>query len=69
VCIIYAVTNGYLNSIPVGRIAEFEKQLETHMDNRHREVLEAIRVSGKLEKDTEAALKTALDELLAEFQA
>ena len=38
------------------------------MDNRHEEVLTAIRTSGKLEKDTEEALKAALTELLAEFQ-
>ena len=51
------------------QIPEFEKRLEEHMDNRHRDVLEAIRTSGKLESDTESALKAALDELLGEFQA
>ena len=67
VCIIYAVTHGYLNSIPVEKIPEFEKQLEEHMDNHHRGVLEAIRTSGKLETETENALKTALDELVSRF--
>ena len=69
VCIIYAVTHGYLNNIPVENIPEFEKRLEEHMENHHRGVLEAIRTSGKLESDTEAALKTALDSLLAQFIA
>ena len=69
VCIIYAVTNGYLNSVPVEKIPEFEKQLEEHMDNYHPQVLEAIRTSGKLEKDTEEGIKTALNELLAQFNA
>jgi len=67
VCIIYAVTHGYLNTIPVDKIPEFEKRLEEHMDNTHPQVLEAIRTSGKLESDTEAGLKTALDELLTQF--
>ena len=67
VCIIYAVTNGYLNNIEIGKIAEFEKQLEEHMDNYHAHVLEAIRTSGKLETETENNLKTALNELLAKF--
>ena len=67
VCIIYAVTHGYLNSIPVEKIPEFEKQLEEHMENYHAAVLEAIRTSGKLESDTEAGLKAALDELLLQF--
>jgi len=69
VCIIYAVTHNYLNSIPVEKIPEFEKQLEEHMDNYHPQVLEAIRTSGKLEKDTEEGIKAALDELLAQFNA
>ena len=67
VCIIYAVTKGYLNNIPVAQIPEFEKRLEEHMDNRHLQVLEAIRTSGKLEPDTEEALKGALEELVAQF--
>ncbi len=67
VCIIYAVTKGYLNSIAVDQIPEFEKRLEEHMDNSYPQVLEAIRTSGKLESDTEAGLKAALDELLLQF--
>ena len=67
VCIIYAVTHGYLNSIPVEQISEFEKRLEEHMDNHHPAVLEAIRTSGKLETETENGLKAALDELVAQF--
>ena len=69
VCIIYAVTHGYLATIPVEQVPEFEKRLEEHMDNYHPEVLEAIRSSGKLETDTENALKAALDELVAQFTA
>ena len=67
VCIIYAVTHGYLNAISVEKIPEFEKQLEEHMDNYHSGVLEAIRSTGKLETETETNLKNALNELLAKF--
>ena len=67
VCIIYAVTHGYLHSIPVEKVPEFEKQLEEHMENHHVDVLEAIRSTGKLENNTEAALKAALDELVRQF--
>ncbi len=67
VCIIYAVTNGYLKDIAVDRIPEFEKRLYEHMDNRYSAVPEAIRTSGKLEPETEEQLKAALTELLAEF--
>ena len=67
VCILYAVTHGYLKDISVDRIAEFEHRLEEHMETRYFAVLDAIRNSGKLEKDTEEALKAALSSLLSEF--
>ena len=67
VCILYAVTNGYLKDVEVERIPEFEARLSEYLENRHSEVLEAIRATGKLEKDTEEALKEALTALLAEF--
>ena len=67
VCIIYAVTHGYLATIPVDQVPEFEKRLEEHMDNYHASVLEAIRTTGKLETETENGLKTALNELVERF--
>ena len=67
VCIIYAVTKGYLTDIAVDQVPEFEKRLEEHMENLHPDVLEAIRSTGKLEAETEEALKKALDELVAQF--
>jgi len=69
VCIIYAVTHNYLNNIAVDKIPEFEKRLQEHMDGRYANVLEAIRTTGKLEKDTEDALKAAIEELVSEFTA
>ena len=51
------------------KVPEFEKRLEEHMDNYHSDILEAIRTSGKLETETENALKAALDELVAQFTA
>ena len=69
VCIIYAVVNGYLKDIDVAKIPEFEKRLQEFMENgKYHDVLVAIRTTGKLEKDTEEQLKTALTELLAAFQ-
>ena len=67
VCIIYAVTKGYLNGLSLAQVSEFERRLEEFMDNRYSHVLEAIRTSGKLEADTEESLKEALNALLSEF--
>ena len=68
VCIIFAVTGGYLKNIAVEAIPEFELRLREFMDNRYGDVLETIRTTGKLEADTTEKLKTALTELLNEFQ-
>ena len=67
VCILYAVVNGYLKDISVAAIPEFELRLREFMENRHEDVLTAIRTTGKLEGDTEEGLKAALTALLAEF--
>ncbi len=67
VCIIYAVTHGYLNGIEVEQVPEFETRLYEYMDNVHPETLDAIRTTGRLEADTEEALKAALSALLSEF--
>ena len=67
VCILYAVTKGYLKDIAVSQVPEFEKRLYEFMDNRYATVLEDIRSTGKLEQNTEETLQKALAELLAEF--
>ncbi len=69
VCILYAVINGYLNEIPVSLITEFETRLHTFMEEKHYDVLQSIRQSGKLEADAEAELKAALSALQQEFVA
>ena len=67
VCILYAVTHGYLADIAIDKIPEFERRLYEFMNEKHEGVLEAIRSSGKLEPETEESLKTALSQLLQEF--
>ena len=67
VCIIYAVVNGYLNTIPVEDIREFEKQLFSYMDDRYGDALNSIRTSGGLDEAAETAIKAALTELASKF--
>ena len=69
VCILYAVTKGYLKDIEIARIPEFEQRLYEFMDSRNDDVLASIRSTGKLEPETEAALQAALNDLLKEFIA
>ncbi len=65
-CILYAVVNGFLGSIEVENIPEFELRLREFLDTRYEDVLVNIRTTGKLEQDTEERLKEALTQLLAE---
>ncbi len=67
VCIIFAVVNGFLKDVAVDRIPEFQLRLQEYMDNRHSDILETIRTTGKLEPDTAEALKAAVAQLVADF--
>ena len=67
VCILYAVVNGYLKSIEVSDIRAFEAGLHDYMENQGLSILEAIRSTGKLEAQTEEALKEALSRYVEDF--
>ena len=69
VCILYAVTQGYLKNVEVSKIAAFQAALEETMDARYFEALEAIRTTGKLEKETEESIQKAITEVLQQFGA
>ena len=69
VCILYAVTQGYLKNVEVPKIAAFQQALFDTMDARYFEALEAIRTTGKLEQTTEVAIKQAITEVLQQFGA
>ena len=67
VCILYAVTHDLLKDVAVEDVKEYERGLYAYMDGHAPDVLETIRTSGKLEKDTGTALAAALAEYTAEF--
>ena len=67
VCILYAVTHDLLKDVAVEDVKEYEQGLYEYMDSHGEAVLTAIRDTGKLEADTEAALKAALDEYTRQF--
>jgi len=62
VIIFYALSNGYLNNVPVELVAKFEKDLYEYLDNQHSDLLKAIDDTKDLGDDVVAKLKTALDE-------
>ena len=67
VCILYAVTHDLLKDVAVEDVKEYEHGLYAYMGGHAPDVLETIRTSGKLEKETETALAAALAEYTTEF--
>ena len=67
VIIIYAVINNFLSSVPVSRIADFEKELMAYIESTRPEISAAIRETGKLEPDTENQLKELLTVFAGKF--
>ncbi|HET6313279.1 MAG TPA: F0F1 ATP synthase subunit alpha [Chloroflexia bacterium] len=62
VSIIYAVTNGYMDDVPVEQIRSWEEQFHSFMGTAHPEVLETITTEKRLSDETTAALVTAIEE-------
>ena len=62
VCIIYAVTKGYLNQIPVTKIKEYQEKLFSFLAESHPEILNSILSTKDLTKENETALGEALTE-------
>jgi F-type H+-transporting ATPase subunit alpha len=64
---IYAGTNGYLDTIPVDRVTEYEAAMLSHMRSEHGEVLAEIRSSQKFEGEVANKTKAALDTFAKQF--
>ena len=67
VCIFYAVTHDFLKKVRVSDVAEYETGLYERMEAQHSDVLNAIRESGQLTKETEEALRQALESYTRDF--
>ena len=66
---IWAVTNGFLDDLPVADAKRFETQFIEFMDATHPEIGQAIRSSGDLSDETEGSLKSAIEEFTSSFAA
>lgn len=65
--IIYAGVNGYLDQVPLERIAEFEESFLSTLKSDAPEVIEAIKTKGELSKDELAKLKASTESFAASF--
>ncbi len=64
VVVLYAGTNGYVDSIPVQDVQRFESELLAFMHGRHAGLMEEIRTSGAMNDD---AVQSAVEAFAAEF--
>ena len=64
VCIIYAVSNGYVDEVEVNKLSLFEEKLFTKLDSEAKELLEDIEETGELSEENEESLKKIIKELV-----
>jgi F-type H+-transporting ATPase subunit alpha len=69
VVVIYAGVNGYLDSIPVSQVGEFEDGLLRLVRDSHKDVLETIRTEKELTDETSDKLKAIVDDYAKAFAA
>src|SRR5262252_5917537 len=60
--VIWAMQNGYLDSVPVERVKEYQLKLQDWLQTRKEGLLRVIREKKQLDQDIESQLKAALDE-------
>jgi F-type H+-transporting ATPase subunit alpha len=59
---IWAVTNGYLDDVPLDQVGRFERELLDSLRSRNSSIGDTIVSTGKLEEETEAQLKSAVED-------
>ncbi|WXA92679.1 F0F1 ATP synthase subunit alpha [Pendulispora brunnea] len=61
VVLIYAATKGFVDGLPVDRLASYEKELYAYLDANHPEVFEKVRTKKVLDKELEGELRGILE--------
>ncbi|MCG6956230.1 MAG: F0F1 ATP synthase subunit alpha [Gemmatimonadetes bacterium] len=69
VAVIYAVTNGYLDQHPIGRMRAWERGFHEHLASRHQDILDGIRETKQLTQEIEEKLVAAIKEYNEVFAA
>jgi F-type H+-transporting ATPase subunit alpha len=69
VAVIFAGANGYLDSLPVSKVADFERTVLSALRGKHASLLSTIATEKQLSDDTRAKLKSALDDVKKTYAA
>ncbi|MFN2507306.1 MAG: F0F1 ATP synthase subunit alpha [Chthoniobacterales bacterium] len=68
VAVLWAMQNGYLDSVPVDRVKQFQLKLQDHLRTRKESILNTIVAKKTIDKDLETELAAALDEFKSTWQ-
>ncbi len=61
VSIMFAVTNGYLDDVPVSKVREWENGFHQYVDANQPQILESIATTYEINEDTQKALRDAIE--------
>jgi F-type H+-transporting ATPase subunit alpha len=64
---VFAVTNGYVDGIPVNQIRQWEREFHQALDAQFPKIGERIRTEKALSKETEEQLRKAIEQFTQEF--
>jgi F0F1-type ATP synthase alpha subunit len=64
---IFAGSNGFLDSIPVDKVLEFERQMLQDIHTNHSDIFDTLKKEGKISDETKAALKKAIGQFKEGF--
>jgi F-type H+-transporting ATPase subunit alpha len=67
VIVIWAVTNGKLDDVPVTEVQRFNEELREYFRSRHSDVLEHMATEGTLPDDLAEKISSAIDDFKASF--
>src|SRR3954454_6277789 len=62
VAMMWAMQNGYLDSVPVDRVKEYQRKMQDYVQTRHQPLLASIRDKKSVDETIEGQLKAAMDE-------
>ncbi len=69
VAVIFAGGQGYLDSIPVNKVQDFEQHILSNLRAKHADLLSTIATEKALSDDTRAKLRSALDDIKKTYAA
>jgi F-type H+-transporting ATPase subunit alpha len=69
VLIVYAATNGYIDTLPPESMHRYESELFDYVESKHPEALKALREKRELSNEVKAQLNAVLDEFKGRFAA